>query len=1228
MATRIHYGQILSISIAMILLIDPCVRGTASCVRLPPMAPAGARKTEAQDRAAVSRSVTGNSLSKQATSERLGDPPLWFEPNRGQANPKVKFFSQGKGYGLFITQTDTILSLYQTGNQTAPLGSVARDCGPQASQVGSGRSQPAASGASMSIRFAGANHNSRIEGLSELSGKVNYFTGDDPSRWRTGIPTYARVRRTQVYRGIDVLYYGNKQSLEYDFIVRPGASPDSIKLDFDGIQTERLDAEGNLVLSTSAGDITQKKPAAYQEVDGVRTEVAGRYVIKGKHRAGITVGTYDRSRELVIDPPLAFSTFIGSDSSHVDGIAVDSSGSVYATGLTAAAGFPVTTGSFQSPPGQVFVMKLSPDGGSLVYSSRFGSGLPYCIALDSDDSAYIVGSTNSASFPTTPGAFRSRPANGNILAFVTKLNSTGSALAYSTLLGEDDGVQGANAIAVDSQGSAYVTGNTSSSRFPTTPGSFQPAKAQARPSDFPIGGAAGYNAFVTKLNAAGSSLVYSTFLGGDGYRDAGNSIAVDSAGNAYVAGQTDSTNFPVTPGAFQTAKNTLSIDSTVAFVSKLNSTGSGLVYSTLLGGDGGDTGDSAASIAIDQGGSAYVTGKVESDDFPTLNAVQPASTVAAMLRTADGAATTGPIDNGLPSSFQVAQIVVDPSTPTTVYAGGSVARRNAPAIYKSTNRGASWTAIAAGLPANSPQISGLAIDPRTPSTLYLSLLEPEPIGPDGAYGNLVYKSTNGGVSWTRQPVSIQANSNKTPLVVDPHNPSTVYFFSQNSSDSTSPLIVGPYKSIDAGNSWNLITTGLTSLDCRSMAINPQDSSIVYLATRAGIFKSTNGGLNWSQTAISDSAYALAVDPLNPQIIYAATVHTATASGLGRGNPRSRKGQGDPTGLIKSQDGGVNWSEINSGLSQAYGVGGTIAIDPENTQTLYVGTGNGSYKSIDGGNNWQQSASYAIETRAIAIDPSNSSTVYFNGQGKGLAPTGFVTRINTAGTALVYSSYLGGIGSANGSSIAVDALGNAYVAGVTDSLSFPVSGDAPQRQNAGLTDVFVVRLNPSGSLGFSTYLGGSGFDSIAGNTPGDGSRSLAVDTSGNMYVGGWTQSEDFPTVRAFQAGLNGPSGVADEASLNGFITKLGSGSSGSTSPDLQITSVSAIGKKLFVSGRGFKQQSVVLIDGQPQATIYDPSSGGTSLTVRKGGKRIGSGQTVSLQVQNPDGMSNQYSFTRP
>ena len=500
--------------------------------------------------------------------------PLSFVANDGQADKQVKFTTRGSGYSLALAPTTFTLAVADSRNQN------------EASVL--------------QATLLGGNAAANVTGLERLQTTTNYFIGNDPRKWQTNIPNYAKVKYSSVYPGVDLVFYGNQNLLEYDFIVSPGADANSIALGFAGITDLRVDEKGDLLLRTDAREIRQSKPIVYQQINGARRMIPASYLVKDKQQVAFQIADYDRSQPLVIDPTLAFSTFIGGNGSdRASGIAVDSAGNVYITGDTISTNFPVTPGAFQSAKApfnfDAFVAKLNPAGTALIYSTYFGganrdSGSD--IAIDTAGNAYITGLTDSSDLPVTPGAFRTTAVlTDETTAFVTKFNATGTALVYSTYLAPILGT----GIAVDSAGNAFIAGQANAD-YPTTPGAFQTTSAGSS------------EAFVTKMNATGTALIYSTFLGGSGF-DAASDIAIDAAGNAYVTGQAQA-GFPVTPGAFQTYFNGV----TDAFVTKLNPTGTALIYSTFLGGSGNE---STNGIAINDAGNAYVTGFTGSSNFPT-----------------------------------------------------------------------------------------------------------------------------------------------------------------------------------------------------------------------------------------------------------------------------------------------------------------------------------------------------------------------------------------------------------------------------------------------------------------------------------------------------------------------------------------------------------------------------------------------------------------------------------
>jgi hypothetical protein len=511
---------------------------------------------------------------------------------------------------MFLTGDEAVLTL------NTPSGPLAKRPAPAKTKV-------------MRMRLLGANRHVRISGIDALPGRSNYFIGNDPAKWRTNLVNYAKVKYQNVYDGVDLVYYGNRRQLEYDFVVQPGARPSQIRLqlnlpvDANG-KCARLEENGDLATSTEAGELLLRRPFVYQSIDdedaGARKEIGGRYVVLSAKRSGnacavrlgFQLSRYEISRPVVIDPVLVYSTYLGGTGlDEGTGIVLDALGSAYVTGETRSADFPILGGvqSSLSGIGDVFVTKLDPTGSSIVYSTFLGGSFfshSSGIAVDDSGNAYITGIASDSDFPTTSGSFEPvDPTPGTPAAFVTKLNASGSALAYSTYLNGNDGTENTfsqgNAIVVDGSGSAYVAGNTDSRNFPLK----SPAQAVLS-GGTNIGG----DAFLTKLTPDGSALVYSTYLGGSS-DDVALAVAIDTSGNAYIAGRTQSTDFPTTSGVFQTTFGGGHLD---AFVAKFNPTGNALGYSTFIGGNDDDL---ASGIQVDSAGNAYVAGFTASLNFPT-----------------------------------------------------------------------------------------------------------------------------------------------------------------------------------------------------------------------------------------------------------------------------------------------------------------------------------------------------------------------------------------------------------------------------------------------------------------------------------------------------------------------------------------------------------------------------------------------------------------------------------
>jgi hypothetical protein len=527
----------------------------------------------------------------------LNSQPLYFEENRGQMDSQVKFVARGTGNAVLISDNEATLMLGRKENVET-----------------------------VSLKLDGSVPGSVLRGVDQLPGRVNYFIGNDPSRWLTDLRTYSRVERRGVYPGIDLVYYGNEQQLEYDLIVSPGADPNAIRMRFDGAQRVRLNAAGDLVVETAAGELRQLRPRIYQVSAGMRTPVAGTYTLIGENQVAFNLPAYDHSKALVIDPTLVYASYLGGGAA---AMAVDPAGSVYITGTPASTQFPVVS-AYQSSPGAVFITKITP-GTGIVYSTYIG-GLNVSgsagIAVDSSGNAYVTGWTYSQyDFPILNADQPQFPPfwTGVGAGFALKLAATGNALVFSTYLSGDN----PRGIAADPSGNSYVLGPTRSDTIPLL-NAFQPKFTSTGSTGTP---------WVVKFGPTGTKL-FATYLGGSGF-DGANAIAADATG-VYVAGTTSSPDFPIANAAQPSLNN----KAQAAFVTKFNPAGSALIFSTYLGAASNTT--SVNGMALDAAGNVYLEGTgVPSPAAPTLTFGTDSSFIAKLL--ADGSALAYWVKFGSPN---------------------------------------------------------------------------------------------------------------------------------------------------------------------------------------------------------------------------------------------------------------------------------------------------------------------------------------------------------------------------------------------------------------------------------------------------------------------------------------------------------------------------------------------------------------------------------------------------
>ena len=624
--------------------------------------------------------------------------PLIFEPNLGQANlnpadPRAKFVARGSGYGLFLGSQGAILSLASKPASTKPARTV---------QIHS-----------LEMKLAGANPSASLTAGDPLPGKSNYFLGNDPAKWRTGVPQFARVRYENIYPGINLVFYGNQGHLEYDFQVAPGADPSQAELQFNG--AKHLDLQdGALIIQSEAGSVRLNAPAVYQEIAGRRQPVEGKFVLRAANSAGFAIGAYDRSRELIVDPILTFSTYFGgTGDEHSTSVAIDGSFNIYLAGSTTsptlpAAGVTVFQTSLKGAQ-NVYVAKITPPLGSIAatldyvtYIGGNGTDTPVGIKVDGAGDAFVAGTTTSTNFPTTAtNAYQTAPepgSKGTSHVFVTELKSDFTQPLYSSYL-SGNGTDVASGMTIDGSGFMYVTGTTTSNDVASATDQF-PASTIPQAQAYQETSRSSIQFFVTKVDTSApltGSIAYSTYFGGANADTTppvvtGGGIAVDLSGNVYFTGTTNflysgcagcgSTDFPilnayqpcldqappttiVNPPTCATSTTTPNPD---AFVAKLNpnaAQGQQLLWSTYLGGTGTDSG---SGIAFDSGATnVYVVGTTDSTDIAT--GVTSLSTSAAYQRCLDqpnvavGVACTPPASP--PNDAFVARLTNVTNTGTT-----------------------------------------------------------------------------------------------------------------------------------------------------------------------------------------------------------------------------------------------------------------------------------------------------------------------------------------------------------------------------------------------------------------------------------------------------------------------------------------------------------------------------------------------------------------------------------
>jgi uncharacterized repeat protein (TIGR01451 family) len=943
--------------------------------------------------------------------QAYGKLPMRFEANEGQSDARVKFKSRGAGYAVFLTEDETVLQLHKPKPGDEKAGEPERKM----------TDQPAES-AVLRMKLVGSNPSSRVSGIAKLQTASNYFIGNDPAAWRKGISNYAKVKYDSVYPGIDLVWYGNQQLLEHDFLIAPGSDPNRIKLSFSGMDKMSIDGEGALVLRAGGEDLRLLKPQAWQESNGSRRTIACDYRLGEKDQIEFRLGDYDTTLPLVIDPVLIYSTYIGGiGTDFAQDIAVDREGAAYISGQTDSTDFPGPS-SIQPARGTVtdaYVLKINPAGDAIVFGTWIGgdgSDSGSEISVDPAGNVYFAGTTNSLNFPLQNPLQASR--RGSQDAFAAKIDASGSALLYSTYIG-GTGSDSAADMAVDGNGDLHLTGTTDSIDFPVM-NAFQPAKS--------------------------GSGAYASDDGGESWSEIRNGLSVTATNDLVIFPGDPSTIFAGTDrGVFKTTDRGASWNllGGTQFIRSINQiivdpTTTDILYAVSANQlfksiDGGATWSPmpilfVRTVAID----------------PTNPSMLYAGTSDGLSLSVNGGDSWTPVF--IPPSpggavAPVETIAVDPTAPATVYLGLSQW------IYKSVDRGATWTLASDGLPTFIPaiRIIRITISRSNPASIYA-------LGDNGT----IFRTTNAAAFWSQLnapaigPTAI--SQSPLPLAMAPDNSEAVYVGSRS---------FGIFRSNDGGTTWSTINNGLHGREIRAIIFDSSSPGRVY----AGSYTSTDvflAQLNETGSAFIYSSYigggatefggALAIDSTGSVYITGLT----NSPNFPVVNPFQAATTGLPDAFVAKVNAGgsaVSWATYLGGSSTDQATGIAVSATGE---VFVAGT--------------TSSSDFPVNN---AIQPSSNGF-----------QDGFITKLKNGGSALDFSTYLGGAGFDVISAIAVDSAGTPHVIGTTSSPDFPVISAVQSTRGGdptfGFADAFVTKLNTRGSaFVYSTYLGGSGSDNGTG-----------------------------------------------------------------------------------------------------------------------------------------------------
>jgi len=1093
-------------------------------------------------------SKAGGSGLEARTREAYGTLPLSFEANRGQTDPQVKFVARGSGYSLFLTPSEAVLAL-----STASLPAPDRD-GDVAKTKSSAQTSVTRSVLRMVIE--NANSAAKISGENELSGKSNYFIGNDSRKWVKGVPSVARVRYEAIYPGIDLTYYGNQRQLEYDFIVKPGSDPKQIALGIEGADEIKLDDAGELVLTVNGREVRQHKPVAYQEVDGQRREISSRYILRSRNQVQFELGEYDAAKPLVIDPVLVYQTYFGGTGSEsATAITVNSAGEAFITGTAPSLGFPGSPiPGANGSGGNVFVLKLNAAGTAVVYSSYFGGDAVdsgSSIAVDASGNVYVAGQTQSFNFPTAGPTFQNSKRGG---AQMLKTTDAGANYAAPTLAGLSTANVSGVAIHPTDPNTVVVTSFRGEGIYKTTDGGANWVSIRGTiPDTF-------NNAVAIDLSNPAKMYVAACEPGGI-YRssDGGatwsatsvlgqcmNAVVVDPSGVVYAGGFDGQGLHKSTDGGQTWSSYSVGGSFSVGVLA-VDPNNPSILYAEA---------DAGVYKSLDGGVTWNVTGLSTGDAFDDSLAVDPnnsqivyAVNSGQLKMTTNGGASWNTITNlGISVNGAPTAVMIAPTNPSTVFVGSTT-----DGVLKSTDSGVNWSHISG----STDDVSAMAFAPSNNAIAYVGLLSGADafvtkLDPSGS--SILYSTYLGGGLAGGNGTK---DDNAFSVVVDASGNAYVAgsttssdFPTQNPLQSFGGTVDAFFSKLDAtGSNLTYSTTfGGPLVDtARGIALSPGGSVFITGRTDGGIttVNAAQGAAGGGQDAFvarlnpSGNNYSIAYST------YLGGVSTDLANGIAIDASENAYvvGQSASAGLGTPGAAQQNKGSVTDAFVAKFNQNGA------KTYFTYIGGNGGSGQAaLDAATSVAVDASgaaYVAGYTRSSVFPTTNSLKTFNATTCGTLPCfdPFVTKINPAGSARVFSTLLGGDGDDQGFGVALDSSGAVYLTGSTSSTE--VRPGALQPNNGGGTDAFITKLGMTSDL--SVTLTDSPDPVSVNNTL---TYTATVTNSGEGNLSGVTLTDSLPVNTTFVSATPSQGSCSGTTSLNCSLGTINAGQNATIS--IQVT----------------------------------------------------------------------------